>query len=156
VLHPRYKLKYFKLVKWEQEWIDAALDLVRLMYNDVYSTRKPQHTEGNVPVAAAVGVPKQVRGWLSLTAVLLCSRQQSDNIFDNLPTIPNSTTAPRDELDRYLHAETENVVNALAWWTEKKTVYPCLSRMALDFLSIPGIHLRSLTFYPDTLFSNRC
>jgi hypothetical protein len=44
----------------------------------------------------------------------------------------------KDELDRYLNADTEIVTDALKWWVEKKTVFPCLSRMALDFLSIPG------------------
>jgi hypothetical protein len=69
VLHPRYKLEYFKLVHWEQEWIDAALELVRWMYIDVYSKREPQHTAGNVQVTADVGVPKQVREVFPLTAI---------------------------------------------------------------------------------------
>jgi hypothetical protein len=42
---------------WEQEWIDDALDIVRVMYDDVYSTREPQHR-------VTVDVPKKVRGVL--------------------------------------------------------------------------------------------
>ncbi|SJL07249.1 uncharacterized protein ARMOST_10592 [Armillaria ostoyae] len=68
---------------------------------------------------------------------------QSDNIFDNL----NSLKAPkradvRDDLDRYLSTDTELTDNPLMWWKEKQSMYPCLSRMALDYLSIPGARRR--------------
>ena len=42
------------------------------------------------------------------------------------------------KLDHYLSIDTEIVDNVLLWWWERKSVYPCLSRMALDYLSIPG------------------
>ena len=44
----------------------------------------------------------------------------------------------QSELDHYLSADVENVINALAWWDMNHTVYPQLLRMALDYLSIPG------------------
>jgi hypothetical protein len=44
----------------------------------------------------------------------------------------------RSELDTYLGTDPEHVTDALAWWYEHKHVYPCLHRMALDYLSIPG------------------
>jgi hAT family C-terminal dimerisation region len=44
----------------------------------------------------------------------------------------------RDELDRYLSTDPEHVTDAIAWWYEKRTVYPRLHRMALDYLTIPG------------------
>lgn len=37
VLHPWHKLEYFKQAKWEQDWIDTALDLVREMYDSSYA-----------------------------------------------------------------------------------------------------------------------
>ena len=43
-----------------------------------------------------------------------------------------------DELDRYLRADTEDdVTDPLKWWHKHADVYPHLSRMALDYLSIP-------------------
>ena len=42
------------------------------------------------------------------------------------------------KLDHYLSIDTEIVDNVLLWWWEQKSVYPCLSQMALDYLSIPG------------------
>ena len=46
----------------------------------------------------------------------------------------------RDELARYLSTDPEQVLDVLLWWTERKATYPNLSRMALDYLSIPGMY----------------
>ena len=46
----------------------------------------------------------------------------------------------RDELARYLSTDPEQVADVLLWWTERKATYPHLSRMALDYLSIPGTY----------------
>jgi hAT family C-terminal dimerisation region len=67
------------------------------------------------------------------------SRNHTENIFDNLPAL----SAPRirdlcDKLDRYLSTDPEHVIDVLMWWTERRSMYPHLSRMALDYLSIPG------------------
>jgi hypothetical protein len=36
VLHPRHKLSYFKKAKWENDWIEAARQLVRAEFNRSY------------------------------------------------------------------------------------------------------------------------
>ena len=36
VLHPRHKLEYFKAQKWENEWIQAARDIVREEFDRSY------------------------------------------------------------------------------------------------------------------------
>jgi hypothetical protein len=61
------------------------------------------------------------------------------NIFDNMLalTMPKGSKVT-DELTLYLSTGTECVNNVLAWWFEKRTVYPMLARMALDYLSIPA------------------
>ena len=62
------------------------------------------------------------------------------NIFDNLPSLQAPRPAElRSELDKYLDSDLEHVTDALAWWYEHKYVYPRLHRMALDYLSIPGV-----------------
>ena len=43
-----------------------------------------------------------------------------------------------DELTRYLASPTEASSDPLLWWIEKRAVYPRLSWMALNYLSIPG------------------
>jgi hypothetical protein len=67
------------------------------------------------------------------------SESASKNMFDDLPEL----AAPQlsDELERYLTGNTypEHIPNVLAWWSERQRIYPCLSRMAMDYLSIPGL-----------------
>lgn len=42
------------------------------------------------------------------------------------------------ELDKYLAADTEETTDALRWWYERRAMFPALSRMALNYLTIPG------------------
>lgn len=45
----------------------------------------------------------------------------------------------RDELDKYFGSDLEIVKgDVLAWWADRREQYPALSRMAIDYLSIPG------------------
>lgn len=61
-------------------------------------------------------------------------------MFDNLPALVAPKPSDlRDELERYLSTDPEHVVDVLAWWTERRHMYPCLSRMALDYQTIPGM-----------------
>ena len=70
------------------------------------------------------------------------------NIFDNLPAL-KSVENFEDELDRFLSTEREvGVVDGLAWWFERKHIYPRLSRMAMDYLSIPGIFIYLFPWNP--------
>ena len=75
-----------------------------------------------------------------LEADLFFQRSSSTkNIFDNLPALcAPSKSDLRDELDRYLSTDPEHVTDAIAWWYGKRSVYPRLHRMALDYLTIPG------------------
>jgi hypothetical protein len=41
VLHPRYKLAYFRDAQWPQQWIDAAEKIVREQWEEHY---KPDGT----------------------------------------------------------------------------------------------------------------
>jgi hypothetical protein len=60
-------------------------------------------------------------------------------VFDNLPSLSVPTPKDyRDELDRYLSTDTEPVNDVLMWWYEQREMYPHLSRMARDYLTIPG------------------
>ena len=69
---------------------------------------------------------------------------QSDNIFVDL--LSCSSSAPvneelRSELAQYLSTGPENVKDALLWWVEMHAIYPRLSRMARNYLSIPGMSI---------------
>jgi hypothetical protein len=64
--------------------------------------------------------------------------KKKQNMFDTI--LMSSTKSPeaQDEIDRYLSTDTENVQDVLLWWSERRAMFPCLSRMALDYLTIPG------------------
>jgi hypothetical protein len=67
--------------------------------------------------------------------------QISGNIFDSLPALIAPKPADlHDELDRYLSTDPEQVTDVLMWWHERRASFPCLSRMALDYLTIPGMY----------------
>ena len=66
-------------------------------------------------------------------------RSLSNNIFDSLPAFHTTHEAAVDELTRYLSTGPEDVKNEdlLRWWFERRHVYPNLSRMALDYHTVP-------------------
>jgi len=58
---------------------------------------------------------------------------------------PPRSTDLGNELDRYLSADIEDVTTGvIEWWHKRRTLYPCLSRMAIDYLTIPGMSNSSL------------
>ena len=61
------------------------------------------------------------------------------NRFDNLPSLaPLCSIQASNELKRYLDNEPEDIKDPIMWWYERQASYPPLSRMALDYLAIPG------------------
>lgn len=112
VLHPGLKLQYFRNQGWLNEWISVAEGLVRDEYHDKYE----REIAGVEPTAE----PTEPLS------------------FGNLSV---ATSVHGDELDEYLSLPPERIEEdgALKWWTMKKDIYPNLHRMALDYLSIPGL-----------------
>ena len=51
---------------------------------------------------------------------------------------PPTLGSQGSELDRYLSTGVKHVTDPIAWWHERHESYPRLSRMALDYLTIPG------------------
>jgi hAT family C-terminal dimerisation region len=60
----------------------------------------------------------------------------------NFLDIPMDGLGDVNELDNYLSQGIEKVI---AWWWDHQKVYPKLSAMAFDYLSVPGnVHLLCL------------
>ena len=67
------------------------------------------------------------------------SVQTPSNIFDQIPAlVAPRRLPPSNELVRYLQTDPEFVEDVVAWWYEKHDIYPFLSQMALDYLTLPG------------------
>ena len=69
-------------------------------------------------------------------------------MFDVLPALSAPCSSDLcDELERYLSTDPEHVTDVCAWWYEQRLVYPRLHRMALDYLTIPGVYITSLLLF---------
>ena len=55
----------------------------------------------------------------------------------DLLDIPMEDIKEVNELDDYLLKPLEKVRDPIAWWWDHRTSYPNLSKMALNYLSIP-------------------
>jgi hypothetical protein len=60
--------------------------------------------------------------------------QDVTNFFD----IPMDGILEPDELDNYLSQAVEKVRDPITWWWDHQKVFPRLSTIAFDYLSIPG------------------
>ena len=68
--------------------------------------------------------------------------QIADDIFAALDiSTPPQVHELSNKLERYLRVGPEHAPNPIQWWLDRHTVYPNLSRMALDYLTIPGTFL---------------
>jgi hypothetical protein len=69
------------------------------------------------------------------------SNATNDNAFDFFD-IPMQGIIEPHELDDYLSQAIERVRDPIEWWWDHRHIFPNLSKMALDYLSIPGMYLQ--------------
>lgn len=50
----------------------------------------------------------------------------------------SETESLSTELEDYLRQKTEKTKDPILWWIERRSMFPRLSRMGIDYLSIPG------------------
>jgi hypothetical protein len=112
VLHPGMKLEYFRQHKWLDEWIEQAENMVREEYIGSYEKKNGEAADRKAKSVTEDAV--MVFGDLSVTAARV------------------------SEIDDYLRLPVEPVSDPLKWWNDNCHMYPSLSRMALDYLSVPG------------------
>ena len=139
VMHPTHKLAYFKKAGWETAWIKTAEELVREEFQDHYAV--PEDGDEDAPANIDASASSKEVPSPSSTQQLLTTAQQSRNMFDNLISTKPTTSGDDhdDEITTYLQTKTEHVDDPIAWWLGQRGAYPRLSRMALDYLVIPGI-----------------
>jgi len=114
VLHPALKLEYFCQHEWEEDWIDTALQLVQDEYTARYEKALPAEES---PVAT--------------------KPTPTNDFADFLDFSVATKVTHTSELDNFLRDPVEAVKDPLLWWYNKRLIYPNLSSMARDYLSIP-------------------
>jgi hypothetical protein len=141
VLHPGLKLEYFRSQEWEEEWIDLAENLTREEYIERYENLDVPEEE---PEEEAMVRPVICRVNIFYYNLL----QESDDPLGEFGNVSVTKKAfRRNELEEYLALPVENVRDPLKWWYENRRAYPILSRMGLDYLSIPGMFVYSFYIY---------
>ena len=123
VLNPRWKWGYVEK-HWEQAWLPKSKKLLEELW-EIY---RPQST---VPLLHAR--PKTTNEYL----LFLEEQDISEEVLD-------------DELTHYLSQPRIKIHDPRAWWMEstQQNMYPNLSKLALDILSIPAMSAE-----PERLFS---
>jgi len=112
VLHPGLKLKYFQQNDWHKDWIAMALELVQDEYAAHYEQAAPAGEESPSTIGPTHA-----------------------NDFGNFSVAARAVR--ESELDEFLRHPVEAVKDPLLWWYNKRLIYPNLSSMARDYLSIP-------------------
>ena len=68
-------------------------------------------------------------------------QETSLNIFNDIPVLAKPILSRLwDKLTVNLSSDPEYVDNVLGWWYKKQSMYPHLSCMALDYLTIPSMY----------------
>lgn len=163
MLHPRFKLDYFKRAGWEKEWIEEATRLIREEWEKHYKPKARRSVQRAADPAsdlnsvshAGTGTSKAVGSVFSTIAlflILLLLQSMQETSRAMFAQLGGSLEGDTDILDVYLKSEAqETVEDALAHWyaiyqsagQEKapRPVERAFARMALDFLSVPGMFL---------------
>lgn len=131
VLCPAFKWEYFEST-WEDVWITRGKVKMQEFWEEKYKSK-------------AIVLPPRAN-----TATTV-QHQQRENQYQAWRRKKAGVQTEVDEYARYLQAPIlSEVKDALAWWLEptQRLMYPNLSLMAIDILSIPAMSAE-----PERLFS---
>ncbi|KDQ16696.1 hypothetical protein BOTBODRAFT_172809 [Botryobasidium botryosum FD-172 SS1] len=121
VFHPAYKTDYMVAQEWPASWIAEVLShvhgLVRCM-------------EGCIRASFGVAPPPEQ----SQKGTLLTS--QLNRFKTQMCTA--TTSEALDQLETYLTQDSFDCDEPLAWWSTKRSAWPELLQMAINYLSIPA------------------
>jgi hypothetical protein len=139
VLHPRHKLSYFKNAGWEHEWVVAAEQIVRAEFKRSYEKHEDCEDCEEGRSSDEEGVNTQVRYFFVMSRHdFTIYAGVIKHLRQHISTKEAKRSELRDELDTYLSSDPEYVDDVLVWWSERRRTFPRLSRMALDYLTLPG------------------
>jgi hypothetical protein len=114
VLDPSYQMRYFKVNHWEEWEVDACKAAVQKTMQE-YGAEEPQPDETGRE-ACMGGIRAEIRNKLK-----------------------GCQAGEQSELERYLSTPmVDGDMKILEWWRLHAKQYPCLARIARDYLAIPA------------------
>lgn len=137
VLHPAFKWQYVQ-EHWDEAWWQPSKLALENMWKERYMPTVPETLSNHSPRPTQVKTPSQPPNKFS---------EWKHALYEKVPTSQHM-----DEYTRYCealpHHDFEDVRD---WWLapEQQAIYPNLSKMALNLLSIPA-----MSAAPERLFSS--
>ena len=123
---------YFVKAKWPWDWITTAEGILRDEWTKTYKTSVEP---GPVETIVRCCLSRIVYNLLNKPQV----RSLSNNYFAELDAFTSDPSAG-DTLDEWLSSPPLGTVSdPIAWWMAMEAAGHPLARMALDFLSTPGM-----------------
>ncbi|THU94622.1 hypothetical protein K435DRAFT_668100, partial [Dendrothele bispora CBS 962.96] len=125
VLHPRYKLAYFRQENWPTKWVNTAREIIHEYWDEHYA-----------PLIEDDGSKRTARA---------CTLDPDDSDDDSFSDVDNfGRNMTDDVLNAYLDAPTSDD-DPIAYWTSrldlpgsKVTARGALAKMGLEFTSAPA------------------
>lgn len=123
VLDPRHKIESFNATTWGKEIKDQTIKKFEDLYKKIYFIPLENSLDNNLRNSSPDDYDDDDDN-IDISAIYEKSVKNSDW---------------RNELTKYYNTRrTDKNVDILAWWSTNSQEYPCLSKMARDFLGTPA------------------
>ena len=113
IIDPRVKLSYYEQEEWGEEWVREAKSAIKGVFNSYYVPAQREEVEP----------------------------QEKARSFTAMRAYKYRRVSRRNELQEYLDspkADCTPEFDVLQWWHGNSSAYPCLSRVARDYLAVPS------------------
>ena len=142
VLHPKYKTHYWKRVGWEDKWIETGIQCGRDVWEASYAPRQ-------ATAAPQAVVPKVCTTFAVTLVNTYCHHHdqakagvKARSLFETFEA--TTTSQPTSQFDDWVSSPPIHCSDPIVYWTAElnspNAKYKELARMALDYLSIPGMY----------------
>ncbi|PIL25420.1 hypothetical protein GSI_13310 [Ganoderma sinense ZZ0214-1] len=139
ILHPAFKLVYFRKAEWPEDWIDEARALATEEWTSHYKPAAPANGKAGPANGQGAASRSRPRPFRMSTGGKMPARATRD-LFASIGA--RAAGPEHDALEAYLEAPPLTTVkDPLAYWNaalKSGSEDPALARMALDFLSVPA------------------
>lgn len=153
VLHPSFKLEYFKRLNWEKDWVKKAVDITRQAWEDRY--KRETSSTLNDSGTTTPNVCDII--WSIVHNIYLSILQVTKTPVNTFISFMSSQTRAAsqnndtDQFDRYLADSCIQTDDPLQWWLVNRKLYPDLARLAISIHCVMGT---CLVFLSSKILTN--